>query len=274
VYAFCGTFLFTALLAVLAQSSVRKQFKKMQDEQHQITAEVLGLFEVHGARNQTSSAAAAKLDVAESDFIGDNSNAQLSSRIAQELSHTTARMHQRLIWAALPYAMLMILGSLTVALLEGWSFVDAVYFTLTTATTIGFGDIRPRNRAGKVCVPVYGACACVWCVRVACVLLRVCCVRMRVLSPVLVRRWVVVAFSPAPPPPPPGRCRRLTTNQSPPPPPVPPPAARPCPSRPRTVVLRLLPAPLNHGHRLAGAQDHWHRAGQGGRRDERRYLGH
>jgi hypothetical protein len=28
VYAFCGTFLFTALLAVLAQSSVRKQAAK------------------------------------------------------------------------------------------------------------------------------------------------------------------------------------------------------------------------------------------------------
>jgi hypothetical protein len=28
--------------------------------------------------------------------------------------------------------------------------VDAVYFTVTTGTTIGYGDVVPVNRAGKV----------------------------------------------------------------------------------------------------------------------------
>lgn len=34
--------------------------------------------------------------------------------------------------------------------LEGWSWIDSIYFSFVTATTIGFGDYSPQTRAGRV----------------------------------------------------------------------------------------------------------------------------
>jgi voltage-gated potassium channel len=44
----------------------------------------------------------------------------------------------------------MILGVLGSMLLEHLSFVDAVYFTIITIGTVGYGDIHPITAAGKV----------------------------------------------------------------------------------------------------------------------------
>jgi hypothetical protein len=38
---------------------------------------------------------------------------------------------------------------------EGWSFVDALYFCVTTLTTIGFGDPAPTTDLSKVFTIVY-----------------------------------------------------------------------------------------------------------------------
>ena len=42
--------------------------------------------------------------------------------------------------------------------LERWSVVDALYFTSTTMATIGFGDLRPVSRAGRVLTSLLGIC--------------------------------------------------------------------------------------------------------------------
>lgn len=34
--------------------------------------------------------------------------------------------------------------------LEGWGFVDSIYFQTMTFTTIGYGDIVPETEAGKL----------------------------------------------------------------------------------------------------------------------------
>jgi len=41
-------------------------------------------------------------------------------------------------------------GSATYKYLEGWSWVDAVYFSVITITTIGYGDVAPQTDAGKM----------------------------------------------------------------------------------------------------------------------------
>lgn len=39
--------------------------------------------------------------------------------------------------------------------LEGWSWVDSLYFSFITLTTIGYGDITPQTDAGKIFTMFY-----------------------------------------------------------------------------------------------------------------------
>ena len=41
-------------------------------------------------------------------------------------------------------------GAVTYRYLEGWSWVDSVYFSVVTLTTVGYGDFSPQTDAGKV----------------------------------------------------------------------------------------------------------------------------
>ena len=44
---------------------------------------------------------------------------------------------------------ILVLGSLGFVWLEGWSFVDALYMTVTTLTTVGYGEVHPLSPLGK-----------------------------------------------------------------------------------------------------------------------------
>lgn len=45
---------------------------------------------------------------------------------------------------------ILVLGSLGFVWLEDWSFMDALYMTVTTLTTVGYGEVHPLNALGKV----------------------------------------------------------------------------------------------------------------------------
>jgi len=47
------------------------------------------------------------------------------------------------------------LGSLAFSLIEGWDFLDGVYFTWASLTTVGFGDLHPNTTAGSELWLVY-----------------------------------------------------------------------------------------------------------------------
>ncbi len=58
------------------------------------------------------------------------------------------------LWIALP---LLLTLALAIALLgrlvgkkEGWSTFDSFYWSFVTATTVGYGDLRPARRASKI----------------------------------------------------------------------------------------------------------------------------
>ena len=44
---------------------------------------------------------------------------------------------------------IMVLGTLGFMLLEGRNLVDALYFSIVTIATVGYGDIHPATQAGK-----------------------------------------------------------------------------------------------------------------------------
>jgi len=46
-------------------------------------------------------------------------------------------------------------GTVIFSLLEDWSIVDSFYFSVVTATTVGFGDITPDTDGAKLFTVVY-----------------------------------------------------------------------------------------------------------------------
>jgi voltage-gated potassium channel len=50
---------------------------------------------------------------------------------------------------------LLLSGTTFFTLVEGWSVLDAFYFSVTTLTTVGFGDPAPATAAGKLFTIVY-----------------------------------------------------------------------------------------------------------------------
>src|SRR5215208_7041625 len=46
-------------------------------------------------------------------------------------------------------------GTIFYSSVEGWSVVDAFYFSVTTLTTVGLGDLTPKTTIGKLFTVVY-----------------------------------------------------------------------------------------------------------------------
>ncbi len=55
----------------------------------------------------------------------------------------------RFFWAALIPLLLIVLGTLGYALIEGWSLFDALYMTVITLTTVGYKEVHEMSPAGQ-----------------------------------------------------------------------------------------------------------------------------
>ena len=52
--------------------------------------------------------------------------------------------------AAVLLIVIPVIGTSAYMIIEGWSFIDALYMTVTTVMTIGFGEVRPLDTSGRI----------------------------------------------------------------------------------------------------------------------------
>jgi hypothetical protein len=73
------------------------------------------------------------------------------SESTEELARESA-IYRYLAGAA---TLLVATGTVAYRLLEDWSWVDSLYFSVVAVTTVGFGDITPSNDASKLFTVAY-----------------------------------------------------------------------------------------------------------------------
>jgi len=64
-----------------------------------------------------------------------------------EKTHITAAGSTILGW--------IIMGTISFHFLERWSFINSFYFSVTTLTTVGFGDLHPTTPFSKLFTALY-----------------------------------------------------------------------------------------------------------------------
>lgn len=57
---------------------------------------------------------------------------------------------RRLIWSIGALVAIVAIGAAGYMVIEGWSFLDAIYMTITTITTVGFREVHPLSDAGRI----------------------------------------------------------------------------------------------------------------------------
>src|SRR5436309_240146 len=70
-------------------------------------------------------------------------------------------LRSRLGWPAVLLVLVVAYGTAGYTLIEGWSFLDALYMTVMTLSTVGFMEVHPLDAAGRVftiTVIVMGVC--------------------------------------------------------------------------------------------------------------------
>jgi voltage-gated potassium channel Kch len=56
---------------------------------------------------------------------------------------------------AIVLSLLLASGTVFYTTVEGWPYVDALYFSLATISTVGYGDFTPRTQFGKAFTMIY-----------------------------------------------------------------------------------------------------------------------
>ena len=59
-------------------------------------------------------------------------------------------LKQRAATAAVLFLALLVFGVVGYVLVEGWSFMDALYMTITTVATVGFREVNPLSTGGRI----------------------------------------------------------------------------------------------------------------------------
>lgn len=59
-------------------------------------------------------------------------------------------LHKKFTFAIIVFLLLLVGGSYVYSSVEGWRYLDSLYFTVATVTTVGYGDFIPQTDTGKI----------------------------------------------------------------------------------------------------------------------------
>ena len=57
---------------------------------------------------------------------------------------------RRLLWGVCALVIIIVAGAIGYVVIEGWSFIDALYMTIITVTTVGYAEVHPLTTAGRI----------------------------------------------------------------------------------------------------------------------------
>jgi len=60
------------------------------------------------------------------------------------------KMHKKFTFTIVLFFILLFGGSYVYSSIEGWRYLDSLYFSVATVTTVGYGDMVPQTDLGKV----------------------------------------------------------------------------------------------------------------------------
>ena len=57
---------------------------------------------------------------------------------------------RRVLWGAFWLVAVIVIGVLGYEIIEGWNFLDSIYMTVTTITTVGYSEVHPLSSGGRI----------------------------------------------------------------------------------------------------------------------------
>lgn len=65
------------------------------------------------------------------------------------------RVNRSFVLLGFASAVTIITGTIVFQKVEGWTWVDSLYFSFVSLTTVGYGDITPESDTGKLLAIIY-----------------------------------------------------------------------------------------------------------------------
>lgn len=60
------------------------------------------------------------------------------------------KFHKKITFAIIFFLVFLLSGAYIYSNIEGWRYIDSLYFSVATVTTVGYGDFVPQTDIGKI----------------------------------------------------------------------------------------------------------------------------